>query len=117
MATNYKNAQVSGSAGGLGAYVTLYDTATASANSATAVISSIVVTNTATAAKQYRIAIMGAPVGTPAAANWIVYNATVAGNDAVALTLGLVLGTSQYIRVSSTDDSVTFSAYLSEITP
>ena len=115
MPTTYKNAQLQGTAS-LSTYGTLYTTATASVSSGTAVISSIVVTNTASASKQYRVAIMDAPVGTPAAANWIVYDATVAGNDAVALTLGVTLGVSQYIRVSSTDNTVTFSAYLSEIT-
>jgi len=110
MATAYKNAQLQGTAS-LSTYGTLYSTGA----STTAVISSIVVTNTASASKQYRVAIMGS-AGTPAAANWIVYDATIAGNDSVALTLGITLGNTQFIRVSSTDNTVTFSAYLSEIT-
>ncbi len=110
MPTVYKNAQLQGTAS-LSTYGTLYS----SSASSTAVISSIVVTNTASAAKQYRIAIMGS-AGTPAAANWVVYDATIAGNDAVALTLGITLGNTQFIRVSSTDNTLTFSAYISEIT-
>lgn len=115
MATKYVNAQISGSASGTSAYQSLYNTATGSASSTAAVISSIVVTNTANASKLYRIAIMDAPEGPPANKNWIVYDATIAANDTVALTLGLTLGVSQYLRVSSTDANVTFSAYLSEI--
>lgn len=110
MPTVYKNAQLQGTAS-LSTYGTLYSSSAAS----TAVISSIVVTNTSSAAKQYRVAIMGS-AGTPAAANWIVYDATIAGNDAVALTLGITLGNTQFIRVSSTDNTLTFSAYISEIT-
>lgn len=109
MATTYKNAQVQGTAGTT-TYATLYNTGAAT----TAVISSIVVTNTAATAANYRIAIM-ASAGTPAAANWIVYDATVQGNDTVCLTLGVTLGNTQYIRVSSSANTVTFNAFVSEI--
>lgn len=109
MATTYKNAQVQGTAS-TGTYATLYNTASAT----TAVISSIVVTNTAATAALYRVAIMGS-AGTPAAANWIVYDATVQANDTVALTLGVSLGNTQYIRVSSSANTVTFNAFVSEI--
>lgn len=109
MATTYKNAQVQGTSS-TGTYSTLYNTGA----STTAVISSIVVTNTSSTAALYRIAIMGS-AGTPAAANWVVYDATVQGNDTVCLTLGITLGNTQYIRVSSSANTVTFSAYISEI--
>lgn len=110
MATTYKNAQVQGTAG-VGTYATLYNTSA----SATAVVSSIAITNTASATATYRIGIMGS-AGTPAAANWLVYDAVVAGNDTILLTIGLTLGNSQFIRVSSSANTVTFSAYISEIT-
>jgi hypothetical protein len=110
MPTVYKNAQLQGTAS-LSTYGTLYS----SSADSTAVISSIVITNTSSAAKQYRVAITGSE-GTPAAANWVVYDATIAGNDAVALTLGITLGNTQFIRVSSTDNTLTFSAYISETT-
>jgi hypothetical protein len=109
MATTYKNAQLQGSAS-LSTYSTLYNTGETS----TAVISSILVTNTSTASATYRIAIMDT-AGTPGAANWVVYDGVVSGKDVVALTLGITLGTEQFIRVSSSADTVTFSAYVSEI--
>ena len=109
MATTYKNSQVQGTAS-TGTYSTLYNTGA----STTAVISSILVTNTSSTAALYRIGIM-ASAGTPAAANWVVYDATVQANDTVCLTLGITLGNTQFIRVSSSANTVTFSAYISEI--
>lgn len=110
MATVYKTQQLQGTAG-LTTYGTLYNTSA----SATAVISTIAITNTASATATYRIAVMGS-AGTPSAENWIVYDSIVAGNDTIFLTVGLTIGNSQYIRVSSSATSVTFSAYVSEIT-
>lgn len=110
MATVYKTQQLQGTAG-LTTYGTLYNTSA----SATAVISTIAITNTASATATYRIGIMGS-AGTPAAANWLVYDSVVAGNDTVFLTVGIALGNSQFIRVSSSANTVTFSAYVSEIT-
>ena len=110
MATVYKNAQLQGTAA-VGTYGTLYSTGA----STTAVISSILITNTAATSATYRIGIMGS-AGTPAAANWVVYGSTVAANDTICLTLGVTIGNTQFIRVSSSADTVTFSAYVSEIT-
>ena len=109
MATAYKNFGVQGTAG-TSTYATLYNTSA----STTAVISSIVICNTSSSAATYRIAIMGS-AGTPAATDWVVYDATIAGNDTVALTLGIALGNTKYIRISSSANTVTFSAYVSEI--
>lgn len=109
MATIYKNAQVQGTAG-VTTYATLYNTSA----STTAVISTLLITNTAATSATYRIAIMGS-AGTPSASNWLVYDSTVAGNDTIALTLGVTLGNSQFIRVSSSANTVTFSAFVSEI--
>jgi hypothetical protein len=53
--------------------------------------------------------------GTPAAAEYIVYGATVAASDTTSLTLGITLSNTQYIRVSSSANTVTFSAFISEI--
>jgi hypothetical protein len=105
----YKNAQVQG-----GTSVTDYRTLCNTSASATAVISTLLVTNTSSSPATFRIAIMGSE-GTPAAANWVVYDATVDGNDIVGLTLGLTLSQNQYVRVSSSANTVTFSAYISEI--
>lgn len=109
MATVYKNEQVQGTSS-TGTYTTLYNTGA----STTAVISTIAITNTASASATYRIGIMGS-AGTPASVNWLVYDATVPGNDTIFLTAGITLGNTQYIRVSSSANSVTFSAYVSEI--
>jgi hypothetical protein len=109
MPTVYKNAQVQGGAG-VGTYATLYNTGAGT----TAVISSILVTNTANTSATYRIGIMGS-AGTPGASEWLAYDVIVAANDTTALTLGLTLGNSQFVRVSSSANTVTFSAYISEI--
>lgn len=109
MATTYKNAQVQGTAG-LTTYTTLYNTGATTE----AVVSTIAICNTASATATFRIGIMGS-AGTPAAADWLVYGASVAANDTVFLTIGVTLGNSEFIRVSSSANTVTFSAFLSEI--
>lgn len=109
MATVYKNAQLQGTAS-TSTYGTLYSTGA----STTAVVSTLAICNTAGSTGTYRVAIMGTE-GTPAAANWLVYDGTVSANDTIVLTLGVTLGNSQYLRVSSSADTLTFSAYLSEI--
>jgi hypothetical protein len=109
MATVYKNAQLQGTAA-VETYGTLYSTD----GSTAAVISTIAICNTAGATGTYRIAIMNS-AGTPAAENWLVYDNVVAANDTIVLTLGVTLGNSQFIRVSSSANTLTFSAYLSEI--
>jgi hypothetical protein len=109
MPTIYKNAQVQGTAG-IGTYATLYSTSA----STSAVISTILITNTSASSATYRIGIMGS-AGTPAAANWLVYDGAVAGKDTIALTFGITLGNSQFVRVSSSANTITFSSYISEI--
>jgi hypothetical protein len=109
MPTAYKNAQVQGTTS-VSTYATLYNTGA----STTAVLSTIAICNTASASATYRIAIMGS-AGTPAAANWLVYDAPIAANDTFFLTTGVTLGNTQFIRVSSSANTVTFSAYVSEI--
>lgn len=111
MAEVYKNAQVQGTAS-TGTYATLYNTGA----STTAVISSIIVTNTASTAALYRIGIMGS-AGTPAIANgeWLAYDTTIQANDSIALTFGITLGNTKYIRVSSSANTVCFNAFVSEI--
>lgn len=109
MATAYKNSQIQGTTSTT-TYATLYSTSA----SVSSVISSIAVCNTASVSATYRIAIMGS-AGTPAAANWIAYDAVVPGNDTVFITTGITLSPSQFIRVSSSANTVTFSAYISEI--
>jgi hypothetical protein len=109
MATTYKNAQVQGTAS-TSTYATLYSTGA----STRAVISSILICNTAALQATYRIAVMGS-AGTPSASEWIVYDTTVAANDTTALSLGIALNNTQFIRVSSSAITVTFMANIAEI--
>lgn len=109
MATVYKDVQVQGTAS-TGTYATLYETSA----STTAVVSSILICNTASTSATYRIG-FDTTAGTPGAGEWIVYDATVAGNDTIALTLGVCLGNTKYIRVSSSANTVSFTAFVSEI--
>lgn len=109
MPTQYESAQVQGTSS-TGTYATLYNTSASS----TAVLSTIAICNTADSSATYRIALMGS-AGTPAAANWIVYDSVVAGKDTIGLTFGIAIGNTGFIRVSSSADTVTFSASVSEI--
>jgi hypothetical protein len=110
MPTAYKYSQVQGTAS-TGTYATLYTTPAATE----AVISSIVITNQASSSVTVRIG-MDTTAGTPGASEWLVYDAVVAGNDTVALTLGVTMPASNFIRVSSSANTCNFSAFLSELT-
>lgn len=109
MATAYKPAQVQGTAG-VSTYATLYNVPA----STEAIISTIVICNTAGSSATYRIG-LDTTAGDPGASEWLVYGATVAANDTVCLTLGICLDAGKYIRVSSSANTVTFSAFVSEI--
>jgi hypothetical protein len=109
MATAYKYAQVQGTAS-TGTYATLYTTPAATE----AVISSLVITNQSSSATTVRIG-LDATAGTPGDSEWLVYDAAIAGNDTVALTLGVTLDAEKFVRVSSSADTCNFTAFLSEI--
>lgn len=111
MAEAYKYSSVQGNAN-VNTYSTLYNTSA----SATAVLSTIAVCNTASAAATYRIGIMssaGSPTGTDGLIAW---DTPVPGNDTVFLNIGATMGNSKFIRVSSSGSAVTFTAFISEIT-
>jgi hypothetical protein len=110
MPTAYTIAQVQGTAS-TGTYATLFSTSA----SQTAVVSSIAICNTAAAAVTYRIGVMGS-AGTPGASEWIVYDNTVPANDTVFLTVGLTLGNTKFIRISSSANTCAFSASYALIT-
>jgi len=110
MAENFKAAQVQGTSS-VGTYTTLYTTP---ANTQ-AVISTIAICNTASAAATYRIG-LDDTAGTPGASEWLVHGSTVAANDTIFLTVGITLAPEKYVRVSSSANTVTFSAFVSEIT-
>lgn len=109
MATAYKPAQVQGTAG-VTTYATLYEVPAATE----AIVSTIVVCNTANAPATYRIG-LDTSAGTPGASEWLVYDATVAANDSTFLTIGASLDAGKFVRVSSSANTVTFTAFLSEI--
>ena len=109
MPTVYKYSQVQGTAS-TGTYSTLYTTPSATE----AVISSLVITNQASSSVTVRIG-MDDTAGTPGASEFLVYDAVVAGNDTVALTLGVTMPASKFIRISSSANTCNFSAFLSEI--
>jgi hypothetical protein len=110
MPTAYKYSQVQGTAS-TGTYATLYTTPSATQ----AVISSIVICNQASSDVTVRIGLTTS-AGTPTAAQFLVYDAVIAGNDTIALTLGVTMDASKFLRISSSANTCSFSAYLSEIT-
>jgi hypothetical protein len=79
-----------------------------------AIISSIVICNQASSDVTVRIGLDTAE-GTPGTSEFLVYDAVIAGNDTVSLTLGITLDASKFIRVSSSADTCSFSAFVSEI--
>ena len=109
MATAYKYSQIQGTAS-TGTYATLYNTPSATE----AVISSIVICNQSSSSITVRIGLDTA-AGTPGASEFLVYDAAVAGNDTVALTLGITMDAGKYLRVSSSANTCNFSAFISEI--
>ena len=112
MAVTYKQL---GAAAGSGTITTAANLYAASGTAGTStVISSIVICNAGTTARTYSIAINTASA-TYAAGRYVVFQATVAANDTVSLTLGLVLDpTNRYLNVSSSHADVNFSVYGAE---
>lgn len=110
MATTYSSSQTAGTAG-TGTYATLYNTSA----SATAILSSIIVCNEATSSVTIRIGI-AATAGTPASGSFIVYDRVIPANDTLTLSLGLALGNTKYVRISSSAATCSFTASVAEIT-
>lgn len=78
------------------------------------VVSSIVIANLGGSAATYRIAVR--PAGASITnAHYVVYDATIAATDSLALTLGLTLATTDVITVYASTATMTFQAYGSEI--
>ena len=108
MATAYKDAMVQGTSS-TGTYSTLYSTGA----STTAIISNLLIANQASASVTVRVGIDDT-AGTPGAAEWLLYDVVVGAND--TLSFGpLSLGNTQYLRVSSSANTCTFSAAVAEI--
>jgi len=110
MATSYKKSSIAGTAG-FGASNTLYQVPAATQ----AVISTIAICNTASATSTYRIGFATSAIE-PVSPDWLVYGTTVAANDTTLLTIGVSLPAGTFIRVSSSANTVMFTAFISEIT-
>ena len=83
--------------------------------STSAVVSTLVICNTASSATTYRIAVR--PAGaTVATQHYVAYDAALPANDTVTLTLGVTLATTDVISVYAASANVAFAAYGVEIT-
>jgi len=111
MATSYKVlGQAATSVIGASTEGTLY-----TAGGTSAIISTLSICNQASTPATYRIAIRPAGQSSTSAANWIVYGATVAGSDSTFLTNGLTLAVGDKIQVYASSNTVSFSAFGSEL--
>lgn len=96
-------------AGGVISSPELLYTASATAGTST-VVSTIAVCNTAASPATYRICINTA--NGFAAAGYLVFNGTVAANDSIFLTLGVILDpVNRYLLSSASASTVTISAF------
>jgi len=86
-----------------------------SGSTATAVVSTIAVCNQASTAATYRIAIWPNGTASSSAPNWLVYGATVNGNDTTFLTIGVTLEHGATVRVYASTANLSFQAFGSEI--
>lgn len=78
------------------------------------VVSTIAVTNQASSAATFRIAVR--PAGASLSAqHYIAYDSTVAANDTTAFTLGITLAATDVITVYASTATVSFNAFGSEI--
>jgi len=119
MATAYKIIAQTGSSGSTGnGSQTL--TATTNTNlytvpaATSTVVSTIAVCNQAATTATYRIAVR--PAGaTLAAQHYIVYGASVNGNDSTILTIGMTLATTDVVTVYCSAATVSFTMFGSEI--
>jgi len=78
------------------------------------VVSTITITNLASTSATFRIAIRqgGAAL---ANAQYVAYDSNLAGNNTVALTLGITLATTDVVTVYASTANVTFQAFGTEI--
>lgn len=79
------------------------------------VVSTIVIANRSSSNTNFRIAVQ--PAGAALTnTHYIAYDSVVAGNDSIALSLGLTLGNTDVISVNASSNVLTFSVFGSEIT-
>ena len=109
MATTYK--VLGQSAPSATTATTLYTVPSATS----AVCSTLIVTNRGTSSGAYRVAIR--PAGAALAnQHYIIFDNALAANDAVFLTIGVTLATTDVVTVYAANANFTFSLYGSELT-
>jgi hypothetical protein len=112
MATVYKNVSGVPAAAGVTSYNTLYSTS----GSTTAVISTIAVCNQGAATATFRIAISSTGGTTaPTPEEFLVYDASVAPNDTIFITVGATLANSRNLKFSCSATTVSVTSFVSEI--
>lgn len=79
------------------------------------VVSTFTICNRGTASATYRINTRIDGTAT-ANANYLAYDATVPGNDTIALTLGISLNAADQISCMASNTNLTFQAFGAEIT-
>lgn len=79
------------------------------------VISTVTICNRGTASTTYRLAVRpdGTAVGNQ---HYIAYDATIGGNDTVALTIGITMNASDILSAYAGNANLTFNAFGAEIT-
>ena len=108
MATTYKIlGQVSPSTG---VETTLYTVPASTA----AVGSSLIVTNRGTSTASFRVSVSAAGAATTSK-DYIYYDLLIAGNDTFIATVGITLATTDVVRVYSSNASLSFQLYGSQI--
>ena len=80
-----------------------------------AVVSSISICNLASSSATYRIAVRPSAQSSTTAPNWIVYGASVNGNDSTILTIGVTLSSGDKIQIYASSSTLSFSAFGSAI--
>lgn len=118
MATAYK---VLGQTGSSGSYGNGSATLTATTNTdlykvpaaTSAVASTLVICNQASAAGTFRVAVR--PTGAAIAAqHYLVYDAPIGANDTIAMTLGITLATTDIVTVYASAATMSFTLFGSE---
>ena len=84
-------------------------------SSTSTVVSTLSISNTGSTATTFRVAVRpaGASIAT---SQYLAYDTTILGNDAIMLTLGISLATTDVVSVYAGSANVAFSLFGSEIT-
>lgn len=84
--------------------------------STSAVVSSVVVCNTGATARTFRLAICPGAIGSVTAADYIIYDAVVPGNNTYIATCGFSLAAASQVMVRAAHAEVVFNIWGSEVT-